>query len=473
MIAYVRLGLFLALMCLLFFVSQFFEYEIPWLERPNILLVTLLILAGSVYLLIVKDLLEVKSYPLMLVILAGFFLRLLFLNSTPIYEDDFYRYYFDGELVSHGLNPYAHAPIEFMDSPFPDPENEIEVQDSGRKVSSEINGLPYLDRVAYPTIRTIYPPLSQVIFALSQWIDSGNLVLWRAFLLVADCIVLALLFPLLREFSLPKSLVGIYWLNPMTVLQTFGAAHMDVLLIPFLLGTALLALTSRFTLSGICLACAVGIKLWPIILAPVVFRSLLAYPKKLIAAIAPFILMSCVFFLPQLVTRFDEQAGLMSYAMTWENNALVFPFILKACNLIFGSETTGLLDPNFIARLCVVVIVSVSIFYIVKKSDSDPKATIHAMLLVTSVLLVLSPTAYPWYYLWVLPWLIFFPYRPLLILSATLPLYYLRFPLMDTNLSFLMDGYVQVVEFGPSLLLFSFFLYRLKKITIRHSDHDE
>ncbi len=50
--------------------------------------------------------------------------------------------------------------------------------------------------------------------------------------------------------------------------------------------------------------------------------------------------------------------------------------------------------------------------------------------IIAAATFLLSPAQFPWYYLWVLPFLVFFPYRGLLLLTALLPLYYAGFHLM-------------------------------------------
>ena len=41
--------------------------------------------------------------------------RLLLLLAAPELSNDFYRFIWDGELITKGINPYAHTPNELMD----------------------------------------------------------------------------------------------------------------------------------------------------------------------------------------------------------------------------------------------------------------------------------------------------------------------------------------------------------------------
>jgi hypothetical protein len=51
----------------------------------------------------------------------------------------------------------------------------------------------------------------------------------------------------------------------------------------------------------------------------------------------------------------------------------------------------------------------------------------ESSLLILAAVLLLSPTQFPWYYVWLVPFLTIRPRLSLLLLTALLPLYYLRF----------------------------------------------
>ncbi|MEP2278980.1 MAG: mannosyltransferase, partial [Maribacter sp.] len=45
---------------------------------------------------------------------VGIIFRLIFLFTEPNLSQDFYRFIWDGHLVSSGVNPYLHTPDELM-----------------------------------------------------------------------------------------------------------------------------------------------------------------------------------------------------------------------------------------------------------------------------------------------------------------------------------------------------------------------
>jgi hypothetical protein len=73
-------------------------------------------------------------------------------------------------------------------------------------------------------------------------------------------------------------------------------------------------------------------------------------------------------------------------------------------------------------------------------------------LMAVTLLFILSPTQFPWYYLWLLPFLTLHPHPALILYTALLPLYYLR-PLMAAHgHKALFDHGVVWVQHGPVIV---------------------
>ena len=83
-----------------------------------------------------------------------------------------------------------------------------------------------------------------------------------------------------------------------------------------------------------------------------------------------------------------------------------------------------------------------------------------------AALFLISPTQFPWYYTWLLPFLAVVPkfslvlltlqlslYFSLLLLTSLLPLYYLRFYLEPRGLMDIFNNYVVWIEFVPVWVL--------------------
>jgi len=425
----------------------------PFSGRPTELLVALMMLAGFAYLGILLFLR--KQAPgrkaLAALIIFGAVLRLMWLWSTPIYEDDFYRYFWDGAQIASGVNPYLHAPVDARAVGLP---SDISLPPSAVKPENaqlaEIAKSGPQDRVAYPYIRTIYPPVAQAFFTLNHLLSPWGLDSWRLILFAVDCVSLWLAFGLLRALGKPKWQAMIFWLNPLILTETMNAGHMDALLLPFLLGTALFAARGKFCAAGLSLAAAVGVKLWPIMLAPLLFRSLLKRPRKLMVVALPFAAITALLLAPQILAKLDQTAGVAAYAAGWQTNAFLFGIIdYISVNILSAPELTG--------RLVVVAILGLVVLQQARKSPDHAEAISSKFLLVTAALFLLSPTGYPWYLVWLIPWLTVHPSAPLLLLTATLPLYDFRFPLTldaasTSGTTDLFHSVIVPLQFAPTLV---------------------
>ncbi|MHC4779714.1 MAG: hypothetical protein ACYTFG_14155, partial [Planctomycetota bacterium] len=81
-------------------------------SKPILTLVALEVAGGAVFLFTLPALRRTRNGRglLVWVFLVGVVLRGLTLISTPMLENDYYRYLWDGAVVSRGYNPYAYSP---------------------------------------------------------------------------------------------------------------------------------------------------------------------------------------------------------------------------------------------------------------------------------------------------------------------------------------------------------------------------
>ena len=438
-------------------ISHAFAYEIPWTDRPTAALVAIMMAAGLAYLGLVaaQSRAGLQRAWFGSLIALGMALRVAMLFSTPVYEDDFYRYFWDGALVAKGLNPYAQAPNDVLPVDFPLAEAGVATDDvpAGLK---DLADEPDVARVPYPSLKTIYPPATQAFFWLSHTIAPWNLTAWRLLLLAVDAATLLLLMKLLARLGRARHWSLVYWLNPLALTEIHNGGHMDVLLLPFLLAAVLFALRRRFALGGVALAGAVGVKFWPVVLAPLLFRPLFAQPRKLAAAALPFGVLVCLLVSPQLLTKPDETSGLAAYTLDWQTNAFLFPLIERAIGILAQGDGIGLFEPNILARLAIGGLVAASALWLARRPFSGGDGPIDACLAVTALLFFVSPTGYPWYAIWFLPWLAIYPHPALLLLTVTLPLYDLRYPLQLGGQQELFEALIVPLQFLPSLIILAY-----------------
>ena len=328
-------------------------------------------------------------------------------------------------------------------------------------------GRPVLERVNHPYLRTIYPPVAQGAFALAHWLAPWTLSGWRTVLATADVLTLVLLALLLKRLKLPLQGLVIYWWNPILIKETYNSVHMDITVMPFVLGAVLLALRHKYIASAAILGIAVGSKIWPVLLLPVLLRPILAEPKKWIPAVCLFGIVVAILFAPLHAAGWNESSGIWKYSQSWEMNDSLFMLLLWLTDAVL--KLTGILigQEQQIARLAVAVSLACWIVWLIRTDARDPIALCECCLWIVAALFLLSPTQFPWYYLWLLPFLVVRPEFSLLLLTATLPTYYLRFYFDSINRVKLFDHGVVWLAFAPVWML----LVRDWIISRRHPRH--
>ena len=413
-------------------------------------LVGIALLAGSVYLLASQGLRSTSPRKGLLawIIAIGLILRLSMLFSTPILEDDFYRYQWDGGVLANGYNPYAYSPQEIMAAE----DGSGAVPFSLLKLAEESG--PVIARVNHPQLRTIYPPVAQTFFALAHLLSPWSLFTWRLVLLCIDSATLFLLIVLLRRLNLPLLGCVVYWWNPLLVKEVFNSGHMDVLVLPFVLGALLLATRGSLFRAVLTLALATGVKIWPIALLPLLLRPSFRNPRVSIPALLLFGLLVGLMSLPILTAGLDPYSGFSAYGEYWEMNDALFMLLLWSTRLFSG--ITGILagQERIVTRLLVLAVFAAWTTRItLREGPFDLVDLCERSLLIIAALFLLSPTQFPWYYLWFLPFLTIHPRTSLLLLTALLPLYYLRFHFKAINSVEAFDLGIVWIEYVPVWLL--------------------
>jgi hypothetical protein len=398
-----------------------------------------MMIAGGIYTLSVLHCRSMTSSasPRRSILAVAIMLRLTMATGEPILEDDHYRYLWDGALVANGFNPYGHAPSDFRSETvagMPSPLADLAA------LSGEI-----LDRVNYPWLRSIYPPLAQAAFGLAHYLSPWSLPAWRLLLALFDLSALALL------LRLRVSTVGIivYGWNPLLIKEIYNSGHLDALMFPFLLMAAAAARRNLPLRATAAIGVASGIKIWPALLMPIMWRRLTTQPAVAIASIGLFTALFAAALLPVVLSGLDSTSGLAAYGRYWEMNDALYTFIAWSVDRL----TAGLAVPAqwaaMVPRLITAAIAVTGIGWVACRGGWHVE---KQFLMATTLVFLLSPTQFPWYYLWLLPFLALHPHPGLIFYSALLPLYYLR-PLMVTKgHAALFDNGVVWIQHGPIIL---------------------
>jgi hypothetical protein len=409
--------------------------------------VALAIAAHAPYAAIVALSVRAKAPPL-LVLSAAAALRLVLVAGEPVFSDDVYRYVWDGRVVAAGMDPYAFPPAA---------EELARFRDSG------------FEHINNKELRTIYPPLAQVVFGAVAAVSPTP----RAFRLVAalaDVGVVFLLMSIVRLRAGPEArapaAVGIaYGLNPLACVETAMSGHLEPLaVLPVAAAAALFvaAGTSRIPQriarigAAAALAAGCGIKLVPVLFVAPFVRRLRA-----IALVVPLALagMYAAFWSPET----GALRTLDAFARRWEGNAGGFALIEAGARRAIGAAA-GVERPDEMVHVPVLDRASRALegtfFSLHKDGGFDPARpgafplsdlslaaaklvalaalvcviawTVRRRLEPTAALLwiggafaLLTPVMHPWYLLWLLPWAACNGALPWFVFGAALPLAYL------------------------------------------------
>lgn len=323
------------------------------------------------------------SFGLGAILGVAILLRAVVFPLPPVLSDDVYRYLWDGMLTAEGVNPFAHRPS--------DPEMER---------FQNLDLFPLLNSQEY---YSIYPASSQVLFAAAGFLHGRDMVsgIYLIKGLLGSC-ELGALFLLARLLDRRKLML--YAWCPVIVLELWGQAHTEAIAV---LGIAVCLWATKKSsnagetvprgavLAGAALALAGWAKLYPLLLAPFLWRRL---GWRAFAGAGA---MSIILWLPFLAGfspgNFLESLGL--YVRSFEFNAGPY-YALKAATTFPlrvagiagpGEETSKLVGPF----LAAVFFAGYGVILWRDKKLEMPFETVGA--LVIMLMLVTSTTVHPWY----------------------------------------------------------------------------
>lgn len=352
-----------------------------------------------------------------LVVLVGLGLRLALIPTVPALEDDQQRYLWEGALAAHGMSPYAIAPADGLAAD----------RNTALGQLAEQAG-PVLDRVNHPHLKTIYPPVAIGAFALAHRLSPFDLTAWRLVLLGADCLTLVLLLALLKDTGRAAIWVALYWWSPIALKEIMNSGHMDALLPPFVLGALLLTLRGR-SISGIgAMSLAAGVKVWPVLLLPLLLRPMLADRRRLMCGMLVAGAIFAALAAPIVLGGLDQRSGFIAFAGEWQANSALLPALrdhIVAPITGLGTGPAG--GAGWIARALLAGLAASVALALAIRPPRSADDLIQKAATVTLVLVLVSPAQFPWYMLWTLPFLPFAPRRGVVAMAALVPIYYVSF----------------------------------------------
>jgi len=338
----------------------------------------LMLLAGVLYVIGVfwVNRFQLGTSALFIILASAALFRVVLLSAPSTLSDDVYRYQWDGRVQRANLNPYVVFPnqegLEWLQNPeHPEPPGE--------------------------ETPTMYPPLSELVYRLIETVPG-----YKRVSTLFDLASAGLLILLLAAMKHPLHRVLVYAWNPAVLISFALSGHFDSLAIVTLLAALLFLVTNRRALSMAALALSFLSKFFPVLL-------LLTFLKRVrLSHVGLFAVLVFAFYLPFLSAGMHLVDGARNYARDWVNNASLF----KLLHFVVGSRAGA----ELIAGLFLLAAVG----YLAK----NQAAPLWSCLVLTGGVLLVSPTAYPWYFTWSVPFLCFYPSAAWLLMSVTSVLAY-------------------------------------------------
>ena len=321
-----------------------------------------------------------------LVLLVAGACRLVLLPAPPTLSTDAYRYVWDARVARAGFSPWAY--------PATAPE------------LAALRDQAIYPRLNHPGWRSLYPPGAQAFFGAVHALLPDSALAMKAALALAELATLAALVWLLAALGLPLARAAIYAWNPLVLVEVWGSAHLDALAMLFIVLAVRATLAERHALAGALLGAGALVKLYPAALLPLLLARLIGPPRVaagsastpsvegglIKARVAPLLLaflgVVLLGYAPAVVRGVDALGSLPRYLAEEHFNPGLLRSLVGVPELSLPATALWILAVAWWRR-----------------GRPLPEA---AVWLVGGVVL-LSPNIFPWYVLWLVPFLALAP----------------------------------------------------------------
>ncbi len=387
--------------------------------------------AGVAYLLAVREFFSSPTFPKHVIVfglaLAALW-HLLFLRLPPGPDDDIHRYVWDGRVQRLGYNPYLLVPS--------DPALAGLHTSETRTLNN-----PYLP--------SPYPAGAQLFFRAVTAIHESVFSLKVAFV-VCDFAIAFLLLHMLRRAHQGEHWILAYAWHPLLAIEVAGTGHIDIFGVLLLLMSAA-ALRKRWrTIAAVAFGLAISVKLLPIVLVPLYWKRVRVRDGALAALIFGLL------YIPFLDHGQIPLGSLGTYVRSFRFNDPVFAILEH-----FAS-------PQLAAGVAVLVGFLTAIWV---RISAERFSENFAWPMTASLLC--APVMYPWYLVWLLPFLRSESTLPIIIWTVSIfPIYYV-WHLRAMGQPWLLPGWIMILEYGAVAITAAIIvLRRFTRPTISPSSTD-
>src|SRR5437870_5319756 len=366
-----------------------------------------LTLAGIVYLLAIREFFATPRFPRRVVVI-GIVLAAVwhieFLRVPSGADDDIHRYVWDGRLQRLGYNPYIVVPSDPAAKGLHTPETR------------NLNN---------PDLPSPYPAGAQLFFRVVTAIHESTFALKVAFVVCELAIILVLL-DLLRRKQGAHLVLAFAW-NSLLAIEVAGSGHIEIVGALLLLVSAAALVRRWRTTAAVGLGLAIAVKLLPVVLLPLYWKRVRIRDAALAAAVVGLL------YVPFLTHGRIPIGSLGTYVQSFRFNGPVFAALDRVA------------PPQLLAALAVLVGLVTATWLRSAAPEWSPGAFAWPM----AASLLCSPVVFPWYLLWLLPFLTSASTLLIIIWSVSIIPTYVQWHLRTLGRPWgALPGWVMLLEYG-------------------------
>jgi hypothetical protein len=443
-----------------------------------------LLVAGVAYLLTIREFFCSSSFPKH-VIVVGLVLaavwHVAFLAVPTGSDDDVRRYVWDGRLQRLGYNPYIVVP------------NDPAFAALHTAETRELNN---------PDLPSIYPPGAQLFFRMITAIHESVFAM-RAALEICNLGIVLVLLDVLRRNGQGVQWILAYAWHPLLATEVAGSGHIDILGVLLLVLSFAALLRHWRAIAAIAFALAVAVKFLPIVLLPLYWRRVRI--RDALLAVILFALL----YVPFLNHGRIPTGSLGTYVQGFGFNAPLFaalrrvaaPQVVVALAVLVGllvaiwfrarsylteealkgrrltsCGTTRLTADTYQGTTSVVPQRPLSLSsragfsprgnpvfhkaHINEMSSTFQNEPPDAFAWPMAASLMCAPVVFPWYLLWLLPFVRSVSTLPLIIWTASIIPTYIVWHLRTLGRPFVLPGWIMLLEYGAVAITAAIILLR-------------
>jgi alpha-1,6-mannosyltransferase len=320
------------------------------------------------------------------------------------YDSDMVRYVWDGRVQRFGYNPYAVVPS--------DPAlAHTHTADTARMPSRHD--------------RTPYPPAAQIFFRLMVTVSESPRLM-KSVLTLLDMVTIYFVWQFLRITRRNEWLVLGYAWNPLVILEVAHSGHIDALGAFWIAGSAFWMVRRRTGLAAVAYTLAVATKLLPIVLAPLFLGRVRIRDIALGAGLL------MLLYLPFMTAGTVPMGAVPNVVAHIRFNSPIF------------RPLAWVVTPSGAAAVALLAGVAAALWARWKLPIEDAAAWAWPM----AAALLCAPVIYPWYLLYLTPFLLSSATLPLLVWTYTVVPVYLVWEWAQYGARWRVPNWLMVLEYG-------------------------